>query len=265
MNGLFLRFFLLIVLVFSVFRLRFGLAPLGLHTTANRHGQEAAVLVEQFHQLVFVDELLQVVVFHVQHDFGAAVGFFNLFEGEVGGAVTAPLNCLSVFLIRFGEDIHTVGDHEGGVETESEMTDDVSGVVAFVFGEEVLRAGEGDLVDIAIDLLGGHTDTAVDYMDGFVVFVDLHVDGEIAEFAVGLAQTDKRFEFLCGIYCVGNQFSKENLVVRIQEFLDHGKDIFCLYINFTCLHIFEFLTAGNIAKSVPFLAVSLSPVERCYS
>jgi hypothetical protein len=90
-------------------------------------------------------------------------------------------------------------------------------------------------------------------MDGFVVLVDLHLDGEIAEFAVGFTQADQRFQLLSCIYCVGNQFSKENLVIGIQEFLDHGKDIFCLYINFTCLHNFEILTAGNAAKSVPKL------------
>ena len=83
-------------------------------------------------------------------------------------------------MIRFGEDIHAVGDHERGIEAKSEVADDVGRVIALVFGQEVLRAGEGDLVDVAIDLLGGHADAAVGDMDGLVVLVDLHVDGQVA-------------------------------------------------------------------------------------
>ena len=237
MYGFLFGLLFLIVLVLSVFGFGFGFAPFGLHTAADRHGQETAVFVEQFHQFVLVDELLEVVILHMQDDFGAAVSLVDLFEGEVGRTVAAPLNRLCVFLIRFGEDIHAVGNHEGGVESESEVADDISGVVALVLGEEVLRTGEGDLVDVAIDLLGGHADATVDDMDGLVVLVDFHVNGEVAQFAVGIARTNERLELLGGVHRVGNQFSKENLVIGVQELLDHGKDILCLYINFTCLHI----------------------------
>ena len=236
LHGLLLRFFLLLVFVLSVFRFRFGFSPLGLHAALDGHGQEAAVLVEQCHQLVLVDEFLKVVVFHVQHDFGAAVGFVDLLEGEVGRAVAAPFHRLGVLLVGFGEDIHAVGDHEGGVESESEVADDAGGVVALVFGEEVFGAGEGDLVDVAVHLLGGHADAAVDDVDGLVVLVDLHLDGEVAQFAVGFAEADEGFEFLGGVHRVGNQFSEENLVIGVEELLDHGEDIFGLYVDFTGLH-----------------------------
>ena len=70
------------------------------------------------------------------------------------------------------------------------MTDDRSGVV-LVFLNELLGAGESDLVDVLIDLLGRHTDTPVRDRDRFVIELNLY--GQIAEFAFKLAYGRKRF------------------------------------------------------------------------
>ena len=70
------------------------------------------------------------------------------------------------------------------------MTDDRSGVV-LVFLNELLGAGESDLVDVLIDLLGCHTDTPVRDRDRFVIELNLY--GQITEFAFKLAYGRKRF------------------------------------------------------------------------
>ena len=95
------------------------------------------------------------------------------------------------------------------------MADDVGGILSFVFGEDVLGAGESDLVDVFVHFFGAHADTVVDNADSFIILVDLDFDGQVAEFAVGFAQRGQRLDLLRGIYRIGNQFSKENFVVGV--------------------------------------------------
>lgn len=107
-----------------------------------------------------------------------------------GSTVAAPFHGNSAFFVRFRHDLYFLGNHERGVETKTEVTDDRSGVV-LVFLDELLGAGESDLVDVLIDLLGRHTDTPVRDRDRFVIELNLY--GQIAEFAFKLAYGKKAF------------------------------------------------------------------------
>ena len=102
-------FFIFVVGVL-IHGLGLGLAPFGLVAAADRDGQETAVFVEQSHDFVLFEKLLSVVG-NVQHDFGAALAFVNLFHRELGGSVAAPFHRLGVG-VRLGEDIDSVGHHE---------------------------------------------------------------------------------------------------------------------------------------------------------
>ena len=93
------------------------------------------------------------------------------------------------------------------------MADDVGGVGALVFGQEILGAGECDLVDVFFHLLGRHPDAVVDHADGLVLLVDLYLDGQFAQLAVGLAETDQPLDLLRGVHGVRNKFAKEYLIV----------------------------------------------------
>ena len=214
LHGFFLGFLFFLVLVFvrGLFGLGFGFAPFGLGAAEDGDGQETAVLVEQPHDFVLVEELGGVVG-HVQHNLAAALRLVNLFQGEIGRAVATPLHGRGVALVRLGEDIDAVGHHKGRVEAEPEMADDVGGVGALVFGQEILGARKSDLVDVFVHLLGRHPDAVVDHADGFVLLVDLYLDGQVAQLAVGLAETDQPLDFLRGVHGVRNKFAKEYLIV----------------------------------------------------
>ena len=72
-------------------------------------------------------------------------------------------------------DGHLVGHHERGVEAQSEMTDDLVLVgLVLVLLQEILGAGEGDLVDVLLHLVGGHAQAVIGEGDGLRVRIHLH-------------------------------------------------------------------------------------------
>ena len=63
------------------------------------------------------------------------------------------------------------------------MSDNGSCVI-LIFLHELLRAGEGNLVDVFVNFLSRHTDTTVRDSDG--VLVELHLYGQVAQLALEL-------------------------------------------------------------------------------
>ena len=71
------------------------------------------------------------------------------------------------------------------------MSDDVGSfglALGLELGDELLRAREGDLVDVLVDLFGVHTDASVADGEGLFLLVDFHLDGEVAQLALELAR-----------------------------------------------------------------------------
>lgn len=147
---------------------------------------------------------------------------------KFGGTVAGPVDGLGALLVGEGIDFDLAGDHEGGVKTESEVSDDLVVGGAFVFFDEFFGAGEGDLVDVFFDLVGGHADAVVGDGEGFFVFIDADDDFGVAEFAVDFAGEGDHFEFGDGVYGVGDQFAEKYFVVGVERFLDNGKNIFSM-------------------------------------
>ena len=76
-----------------------------------------------------------------------------------------------------GVDGHLVRHHEGGVEAQAEMADDLVLVgLVFIFVQEILGAGKGDLVDVLLHLALGHAKSVVLHHDGAVLLVHRHRD-----------------------------------------------------------------------------------------
>lgn len=116
-----------------------------------------------FDDVVHEQRLFQIGVLLIQieddvrADTGFAAGVHGV--GHIGQAV--PAYGRFVFLIRLGLDGDMLGQHEGGIEADAEMADDgiLAGLVVLI--DEVRRAGEGDLVDIFVDIVRTHADAVV--------------------------------------------------------------------------------------------------------
>ena len=108
--------------------------------------------------------------------------------------------------------------------------------LALVRVNEFSSTRKGHVVDVLVDFVGCHTDSAVADGDGLFLFVNVDVNAEVAEFPREFAEVAQRFKLVGGVDRVRNQFAKENFVVAVEKFLDDGKDVVRRYIDFTCSH-----------------------------
>ena len=197
------------------------------------NGQEPAVFAQQFLDFGRFGVLLGLFG-EVQDDRRpAVVRLVALLHRELGRAVALPVHGFAALLVGSGDDLHLVRDHERRVEPQTEVADDR---LILVLGHELLGAREGDLVDVAVDLVGRHADSAVGDREQPLVGVHRNADRQVAQFTLHFAARSQCFEFLRGVDCVRHQFAQEDFVVGIEEFLDDGKDVFGRHPDFTVCH-----------------------------
>ena len=185
---------------------------------------------------VFLNRLLRLVVIRKFH---AVVGQMQR-DGRAGlctaaavhrigiPAVTLPVHRLRALLIAEGVDLHVARDHEHGIETEAEMSDDlIARRLVLVFLKEVLCAGEGDIVDIFPDLVRCHAETVIRKRHRLLIRIDGNVDASLVIVRqLTLSHQRKLLPFRDGIASVGDHLTDKNVMVGIQPLLDDGKHIF---------------------------------------
>ncbi len=128
--------------------------------------------------------------------------------------------------VRSRNDLHFVRHHKGGVESKTEFSDDVFrvGLILKLFNK-FCRSWEGNLVYVFFDFIRGHTKTLIADCNGFFLFVEFYLNGEVAELSLEFPKGRKFFKLLRCIDCIGNQFPEKYLVVRIEEFLYDRKNV----------------------------------------
>ena len=114
------------------------------------------------------------------------------------------------------------------------MTDDGLGVLVFL--EKLTGAGEGDLVDVLLDLVGRHADTPVAHGERAGLLVDDDLDLELAQLALVLTLAGERLQLLGGIHSVGHHLADENVAVAVEKFFDDGEDVLRRHTNVSCFH-----------------------------
>ena len=147
-------------------------------------------------------------------------------HGKIHAVLALPVHRSSALAEGEGLDLDLVGDHEYGIKAEAEVADNAGILLVFVLGiflEEALRAGEGDLIDICLDLVLGHAHAVVDEAQLLRRLIDLYANR--AARCAGIihhAQLGDR------IAAVGNDFADEDVLVGIEPLFDDGHDILCI-------------------------------------
>lgn len=114
------------------------------------------------------------------------------------------------------------------------MSDDALSVLESL--QKIARSGECNLIDVTLNLVLRHTDTAVTDRNGTVLFIDAYSDLQFSivnlRHIFRAAHADS-LEFLCSVHSIRHEFTQENLVIGIKEFLDDGKDVPDIHTDFT--------------------------------
>ena len=190
-----------------------------------REGRE--ILVEYFGQLVLFKELLRVFG-EVHRDIRTAVlklGVTDRKRHAVGGF---PVYALGARNEGERVDFDLVGDHERGVKTETEVADNLVCVgFSFIFLNEVLGTGKSDLVYIFVDFFRGHADAVIGDRERARVLVENDLDLPLrVVLYLCFADVRELTKLADSVAGVGNDFSDENILFRVEPLLKKKKNIF---------------------------------------
>ena len=210
--------------------------PLGFLAEYDRHRHKLAVLLQQGRDSALVGEFFRILV-QEKGDGRAPFGLLALAHLERRGAVAAPFHRRCSLFPAQGIDGNLAGHHKCRVESESEMAYDI---LVLVFLEEFACGGECYLVDIPVNLLGGHSYAVVGDCQYFIVLVEGDFDLQVPVFAGEFSRAGESLELLAGIDRIGDELAQEDFVVRIKKLLDYREYVLRSYTDFTVyiFHIF---------------------------
>ena len=218
-------------------RLRLLTALFALHLDGVAH--IVAVLLDDGHDAVLVEEVVVVVGLRVGLDVEDDVGTGSLLLSRLKliavSTAGLPLPGL-VGAVSLGDDRHFVSHHEGRVEADTELTDDVD-VLVLVVLLEVEGAGVGDGAEVLLQLFPGHADAVIGDGQGAAVLVAGEQDAEIAfvhaDRSVGQALI---IQLVDGVRSVGDQLAQENFLVGVDGVDHHVHQLFALGLKFFFRH-----------------------------
>ena len=190
--------------------------------------------------------VLQAVLVQMKGNGGSDFFAVSGSHGVLGAAVALPVYGFRAVLEGKRINIHLVGDHESGIEAQSEVSDDLILIrLVLIFLQKLCRAGKSDIRDILYDLFRGHADTVIDKLQCLFLIIDQNVYLRLVAFRkLCLSDGIQLFSLGYGVAAVGNQLADENILIRIHPFFDNGKNIvavngkisaFCLHMNHTPL------------------------------
>ena len=233
--------------------------PLQLHL----HGHEVAIGGDQGADAGGLD-VLQLLLHQMEDHIGARFAAFGSLEAEIWRSIAAPAHGLAIGSGTEGDQFHLLGDHEAGIEAQAEVAND--GVAfLFVFFEEVFGAGERHLVDIALDLIGGHADAVVGDRERVGFAVDPDADGGFGALAAVTAHGGHA-PLANGIDAIAHQFPQKDLMAAVNGLFDDRENVLGVDLN---LALFQHRhgrssewpdpTDGNGLDSIPVMVGSPNP------
>jgi hypothetical protein len=118
-----------------------------------------------------------------------------------------------------GHQRDLVGDHEARVEADTELTDQLLGLLGLLeLGEELGGAGLGDGADEAHHLVPRHADPVVPHGERARDGVGLQLDVEVSRLHVQLLVAERlQSELVERVRRVRDQLTQEGVLVRVHR------------------------------------------------
>ena len=132
---------------------------------------------------------------------------------------------------------YTAGHHEGGVEANTKLANDVD-VLGLVVLFKLQAAAAGNGAQVLLQFLLGHADAVVGEGDGAVGLVQIQPDFVVLFFG-GNTVVGQAFEIqlVDGIAGVGNQLPQKNLLVGIDGMNHHIQQFFAFGLKLLNSHV----------------------------
>ena len=217
------------------------------------HGHEVAIGGDQIADAGWLD-VLELLLHQVQDHIRAGFAALGSLQAEIRRSIAAPAHGLAIGSGAEGDQLHLLGDHEARIEAQAEVAND--GVTfLFVFFEEIFGAGERHLVDVALDLIGGHADAVVGDGEGVGFPVDPDADGGFGALTAVTAHGGHA-PLANGIDAIAHQFPQENLMAAVNGLFDDREDVLGVDLN---LALFQHRHGSRV--SGPTLRMAAVPTQ----
>ena len=209
---------------------------------ADRIADVVGVLLDQTAQLVALQELVVVLLLggllDGQDNLRAVVVLHRFGDLKSVRTVGIPAVCLLLAACA-GDDRDMGGDHERGVETDAELTDDVDILDGVVLLLELERSALRDDAEVVFQLVAGHADAVV--LDGQCAGLLIRRKTDLIAALRCERGVGQRTEMALvhRVARVRDQLAQENLLVRVDRVNHHVQQTFGLRLELLLCHIYQ--------------------------
>ena len=190
----------------------------------NRH--KGTVFADHLTGTVLVGKL-QALLIQEQGNLGTNGLLLAGYHGELRTTVTLPVYRLCSLFIGKSINMHLICYHECGIESQSKMTDNLILIcLVLILCQEIRCAGKCNLVDILFHFICSHAKSVIDELQSLLIRVhqNLYLRFIFLRKCI-LTHHIQLLQLGDGIASVRNQFTEENIVVRIQPFFNNRENI----------------------------------------
>ena len=190
-----------------------------------------------------------------------ALTFLGLLYRVAGDAVRLP-RIGSICTICTAHDADLLRDHEGRIEPDAELADDVhiGALVLSVLLFELLGARMGDCAEVLVEIFLGHADTVIGDHDGAGILIEGKTDGKGALVHLHIRVREAlEAQLVDSIRCIRDELAEEDLLVRIDG-IDHEIEKL-LALSLELFHMHPLTLLCRTAMSCPLHTFIDVPAE----
>ena len=201
-----------------------------------------SVLVEEF-AVVFAAVALCICC-HIVQQFQCDLRTHGILLAGIHGVALYALG-LPYIRLLFAEcqrlDCNTLGNHECGIEADTELPDDLVIFCQIVLFLELERAAVGDRAQMLLHFRLGHADTVIGNGQGASILVHSQCDLEVGlVHAHAVVRQRLEIQLINGIAGVGDQFAEKDLLMGIDRMDHHVHQFFGFCLKLFLFHLFLF-------------------------
>ncbi len=199
---------------------------------------EVGEALDDLPDIIRVQKLLFVRL-EVQGHVRAAAVLAHRLDGEIALAVRLPAHALVGRVAGQPRNYrHLVRDHEGGVEADAELADQLRPLLRLEARQKRARARPGDGAEVLDGQVARHAEAVVGHRERVFLLVEGDLDLPVlVAFQLVLVLERIELELVDGVAGVGDQLAQEDFLVGIKRMGDDVQELFQLRFELQFLRV----------------------------
>ena len=177
---------------------------------------ERTVLLDHFTHTVLIGKL-QALLIKEKCDLSSWFCLVSICHLIFCTTVTGPVNRCRSFFIRKRIDVYLIRNHKRGIKSKSEMTDHlIICCLILIFLKKFCCTGKSDLCNIFLYLICSHTDTIINKLQGFLIWIYDNIHCRFIAIRECIITHNFQFsQFGDCVTSIGDHFSYKNVMIGV--------------------------------------------------